>query len=223
MPVYSEIAQGADLSIVATVTERRGKNTNQSTMTVLAREGISATEGELVRAVRETQPNSNGLAATPEAFSYELAALERAPSGVSELIGEPTTARALPDATNVVQLPVPRSRQRTPDTWLKAILCRLGIHSGPWIYAVAHVCVQSRDCGRCGSVHVRTKHQYEWHYIHDGACKQVKDCGRCDAAKGERTEHEWGADYDVDRSADREGHRGERCGKVEEWTVSDGD
>ncbi|MDP6800363.1 MAG: hypothetical protein QF744_11145 [SAR202 cluster bacterium] len=196
-------------------------NPNQSTLHVLAREGISVTEGELIRAAGETHPNSNGSAIAPVAVPFQFATLERAPLSASDLISEPNAASASPGATSLAQLPVRRDRQRTPETWVKAILCRLGIHNGPWIYAVEHVCVQSRECGRCGSVHVRTKHQHEWRYIREGACKQVKNCGRCDAAKGERTRHEWGATYDV--AGDKEAHDCQRCGKVEKWTVSDGD
>ncbi len=47
MPAHSEIVPGADLSIEAITTERRDMNFNRSALDVLARDGISVTEGVL--------------------------------------------------------------------------------------------------------------------------------------------------------------------------------
>ena len=105
-------------------------------------------------------------------------------------------------------------------------LCRLGIHRGPWVYPHEGNCTQSRACARCGATHTRTKHQREWHYIRERTCEQVRSCGRCDAANGERTRHDWGETYDLERrwwQNEKRAHRCLRCGVVEEWTVSDAD
>ena len=119
-----------------------------------------------------------------------------------------------------------RDKDRTRVPWYLAMLCRLGMHEGQWTYAAEGDCTQGRECGRCGSVHVRTQHQREWHYIRARACEQVRSCGRCNVANGERTSHEWGETYGVETrwwQGGREGHRCLRCGLVEEWTVNDGD
>ena len=120
------------------------------------------------------------------------------------------------------QLVTRRGRQRTPKSWLMAVLCRLGMHGGRWAYVAEGNCTQGRECGRCGSVYVRTKHQREWRYIRKCTCEQIRSCRRCNAANGERTRHEkWSESWDV--GGDERAHRCLRCGVVEEWTVSDVD
>jgi len=131
-----------------------------------------------------------------------------------------------PRAAGEAQLVTRRGRQRTPKPWLSVVMCRLGMHDGQWAYAAKGNCTQGRECERCGSVHVRARHQREWRYIRAGSCEQVRKCGRCSDANGERTSHKWGEDYDIETrwwQGSREGHRCLRCGVVEEWTVNDGD
>lgn len=85
-----------------------------------------------------------------------------------------------------------RGRQRTPKPWLMAGLCRLGLHQGQWAFVAQGNCTQGRECGRCGSVHVRTKHQREWRYTSQSTCEQERTC-RCNALSSYRTKHqpEW--------------------------------
>ena len=138
---------------------------------------------------------------------------------------------------------VTRGWQRTPKPWLKAGLCRLGIHEGPWAYVAGGNCTQGRECGRCGSVHARTKHRQEWRYDGHRSCSQVWICSRCnrtkvihlvggvdvprhsryvDAPLRYRTRHEnWSEAWDA--GGDKMAHLCLRCGVVEKWTVSDGD
>jgi len=120
------------------------------------------------------------------------------------------------------QLVTRRGRQRTPKSWLMAVLCRSGMHKGQWAYVAEGNCTQGRECERCGSVHVRTKHQREWRYIRERTCEQVQSCRRCNAANGERTSHEWGESWQTKSSwwqSEQRAHRCKRCGEVEEWTV----
>ena len=124
------------------------------------------------------------------------------------------------------QLVTRRGRQKRPKPWLMAVLCHLGVHEGQWAYAVESHCTQGRECGRCGSVHVRTKHQREWRYMRERTCEQVRSCTRCSAANGERTSHEWSESWEPETrwwQSSKEAHRCLRCGKVEEWTVDCGD
>ena len=117
-------------------------------------------------------------------------------------------------------------RQRTPEPWLMAVVCRVGIHKGLWEYAARRDCTQGRECARCGCVSVRLNHQRGWFYVRDRACEQIRSCGRCKVADGKRTSHEWSESWDLETSwwqGDREAHRCLRCGKEEEWTVNDGD
>ena len=145
-----------------------------------------------------------------------------------------TTTRKTMDTDEVVgeraadpsetQLLTRRRRQRKPKSPLKAALCLLGIHKGSWVYVAEGNCLQGRECGRCGSAHVRTKHQGEWRYIRERACQQVHRCGRCNDVDGKTVKHEWGEAYDIKArwwQGSKEGHRCLRCGNVEEWTVND--
>ena len=123
------------------------------------------------------------------------------------------------------QLVTRRGRQRTPTPWLMSVVCRLGVHQGQWAYVAEGNCPEWRECGRCGSVHVRTKHQREWRYVSDGRCEQAQLCTRCEAASGDRIEHLWGDSWEVETSwwqGNKEAHRCLRCGVVKEWTVSYG-
>ena len=119
-----------------------------------------------------------------------------------------------------------RGRQRTPEPWLMAVVCRVGIHRGLWEYAAKRDCTQGRECARCGCVSVRSRHHREWQYLQDRSCLQIRNCERCNVPNGERTRHEWSESWEIDPGrwgSDREAHRCLRCGEVEEWTVSDGD
>ena len=145
---------------------------------------------------------------------------------LGKAIDEAAAACALPGATGVAQLVIRRGRQRTPKPWLMAALCRFGMHEGQWAYVAEGKCTQARECGRCGSVHVRASHQREWRYLRESTCEQVRSCGRCSDANGERTSHKWGEDYDIETrwwQGSREGHRCLRCGAEEEWNVGCGD
>ena len=138
--------------------------------------------------------------------------------------GEPVGA--FPGATGEAQLLTRRGRQRTPKPWLRAVLCRLGMHHGQWAFVAEGNCAQGRECGRCGSVHVRARHRREWCYLRESTCEQVRKCGRCSDANSERTSHEWGEDYDIETrwwQGSKEGHRCLRCGAEEEWHVDCGD
>ena len=129
-------------------------------------------------------------------------------------------------ATDEAQLVTGSGRQTTPMPWLMSLLCRLGLHDGRWGFAAEGNCTQGRECERCGSVHVRTKHQLEWQYIRERNCGQVRTCMRCNATKGERNSHDWSESYVVERRAwqgDKAAHHCIRCGVVEQWTVNDGD
>ena len=139
---------------------------------------------------------------------------------------EAAAAAALPGATGEAQLATRRGRQRTPKPWLMAVLCRLGIHQGQGVYVTEGNCTQEAECGRCGSVHVGTKHQREWRYIRERTCEQVRSCSRCNAANGERTSHEWSETWEPETrwwQSEKGAHRCVRCGVVEGWTVDDGD
>ena len=130
-------------------------------------------------------------------------------------------AGAFPKAAGEAQLVTPRGRQRMPKPWLMAVLCRLGMHEGLWAYVAEGNCTLGRECERCESVHVRTKHQREWRYVADAACGQLKVCKRCLAPNGSRTRHQaWSTEWDV---GDERAHRCLRCGVVEKWSTADSD
>ena len=119
-----------------------------------------------------------------------------------------------------------RGRQRTPKPWLMAVMCGVGLHDGSWEYTAAGDCVQGRECRRCGTVHIRSKHQREWRYVRDGACHQVRNCERCSDTDGGRTTHEWSETWEPETrwwQSSKEAHRCLRCREEEEWTVNDGD
>jgi len=101
--------------------------------------------------------------------------------------------------------------------WYAAMLCRLGIHSGKWVYVAEGNCRQLRVCGRCGKTGVRTKHQRQWQYIYSGLCEQAKVCPRCGASTGHRTRHEWGGAWDTGNWWNNKAHECTRCGVVEKW------
>ena len=136
-------------------------------------------------------------------------------------VDEAATACALPWATGEAQLVPRRSRQRTSKSWLMAVLWRLGMHEGQWVYVAESSCTQGLECGRCGSVNVRTKHEREWRYISERTCEQARSCRRCNAANGERTLHRWSVSWEPETrwwQSDKGAHRCLRCGVVEEWT-----
>ena len=119
-----------------------------------------------------------------------------------------------------------RGRQRTPKPWPMAVLCRLGMHQGQWAFVAEGRCTQGRECGRYGSVPVRTEHQREWRYVRARSCGMARECIRCHTTDKHGVRHEWGKTYVVARrwwGGDKEAHRCLRCGEVEEWTVNDGD
>ena len=128
-------------------------------------------------------------------------------------------ARSLPAegalATGETQLVTRRGRQRTPKPWLMAVLCRMGLHKGPWAFVAEGNCAQGRECERCGSVHVRTKHQREWVYVSEQTCEQLRTCMRCKDTNCERTKHEWSNSWIV--SGAKMAHRCEHCGVEETW------
>ena len=111
----------------------------------------------------------------------------------------------------------------TPKPRLKAVLCLVGIHGGPWAYVAEISCSQGRECRRCGAVHARTRHQREWQYSAADKCLQDRICVRCADVNKTRTKHEdWGPTYSIESETDA--HECVRCGKVESWsTASDGD
>ena len=136
-----------------------------------------------------------------------------------KVVGKPVAAPEVEQRSKSIDEGAPAPRRRVP-AWM-AVLCGLGIHEGQWVYPHEGNCTQGRGCGRCGSVHVRTKHQREWCYIRAGACGQVRSCGRCNAANGERTRHEWGETWEPETrwwQSDKMAHQCLRCGVVEEWT-----
>ena len=114
-----------------------------------------------------------------------------------------------------------KGRQRTPEPWLMAVVCRVGIHKGLWEYAAEGDCTQGRECARCGCVSVRSRHQREWRFVRDRACQQIRNCERCNVPNGDRTRHEnWSKSWDVEGTS-KMAHRCLRCEEVVEWTVSD--
>ena len=136
---------------------------------------------------------------------------------------EAAVAGGFPWWTVEAHLGTRRGRQRTPKSWLMGVLCRLGMHDGRWAYIAEGSCTQGRECGRSGSVHVRTKHQREWRYKLEGSCFQIRVCARCADVNKTRTQHEkWGPTYSVD--SDTDAHDCLRCGEMNSWsTASDGD
>ncbi len=62
-------------------------SSNQSALDALAREGIPMTEEQLLSATQNTRSNRNEAATAPQAPSYDLAALEKAPWSILELNG----------------------------------------------------------------------------------------------------------------------------------------
>ena len=177
-------------------------NSNRSALDALAQEGILMTEEQLLKETQKVQSNGNGV--TPShskvqvvynnGISPTTTAGNTKPSSGRPHEGSAQSrpaASALPGATGEAQLVTRRGRQRTPKPWLMAVLCRLGMHEGPWAFVAEGNCTQGRECVRCGSVHARTRHE------------------------------KWGASYSVGQ--DREAHQCERCGVVEEWTLSDPD
>ena len=119
-----------------------------------------------------------------------------------------------------------RDEDRTRLPWYMAVLCRVAIHRGQWIYLAEGPCTQMRECPRCGCTKVRTKHQREWRYIRERTCEQIRSCRQCNATNGERTSHEWSESWEAEArwwQGEKWGHRCLRCGVVEEWTVYDGD
>ncbi len=124
-------------------------------------------------------------------------------------------AVALPGATGEAEIVTRKGRQRTPKPWLMSVLCRSAIHKGQWAFVVEGNCTQGRECGRCGSVHARTKHERLWVYTSEGSCLQVKNCLRCNISEGEGTNHQsWSG-----ISGSRE--RCDRCGIVRDISYDD--
>ena len=157
---------------------------------------------------------------TDKVVSEQLAAPAVEQPG--KAMDEAAVADGFPWWTVEAQLGTRRGRQRTPKPWLMAVLCRLRIHRGRWPYVAEGNCTQGRECGRCGSVHVRTKHQRVWQYVDDGHCVQLKVCKRCIASNGSRTRHPaWSEEWVV--SEDVRAHRCLLCGVVEEWELGDPD
>ena len=234
MPTQSKIVPGTDLSIAAITTERRGMSSNRSALDALAQEGIVMTEEQLLREAQKVPSNGNGSTPAPakEQMAYNngtspsMTAVKAKPSSEGPQRGsEPSrpTAVVCPEATGEAQLVTRRGRQRTPKPWLMTVLCRLGIHRGPWSYLAEGDCTQGRECGRCGAVHVHTKHYRGWQYKREGSCSQIRVCTRCADVNKYRTKHEaWGDTYSID--SDTDAHECVRCGRVLTWsTASDGD
>ena len=151
------------------------------------------------RKTPETDKVVRDPAADPAAEQQGKAISEAAPVGT------------LPRATGEAQPLTPRGRQRTPKPWLSAVMCRLGMHEGPWAYVAEGNCTYGRECRRCGSVHARTRHWHVWRYIGELTCEQVLSCRRCDAANGERTSHQRGWRYLRESTCEQERKCG-RCG-----------
>jgi hypothetical protein len=102
--------------------------------------------------------------------------------------------------------------------WYLEMLCRIRCHRGQWSYLAEGDCKQMRVCQRCGKADMRIRHQRQWHYVREGDCFQDKTCLRCAETNNHRTRHVWGTTYSTGWS--QEAHQCERCGKVEEWTVT---
>ena len=104
----------------------------------------------------------------------------------------PPTQDPYPSKGGLRTVPPGGSKTTSRRRWhlLPKGLCRIGIHRGEWRYLSEGNCTQGLECGRCGSVHGRTKHQREWRYVDDGACGQLKVCKRCIASNGSRTRHQ---------------------------------
>jgi hypothetical protein len=102
--------------------------------------------------------------------------------------------------------------------WYAVTLCRLGIHSGKWVYVTDGNCSQLKVCGRCGKTRVRTKHQREWRYIEDRNCDQVRNCKRCGEATRHRVKHIWDPWYEA--GPDTRERDCSRCGKQETYHPS---
>ena len=171
-------------------------SSNQSVLDVLAQEGIPMTEEQLIGATQKMQSNGNGAAPAQTKGRVEMShgPGQLAATGHTKPVsGPPRWNPEQPSAAEVglavceVPLVTPSGRQGTPKPWLMAVLCRLGMHGGWWAFVVEGNCTQGRECGRCGSVHVRTKHRLEWRYKHkwtselsERNCEQVRTCRRCD-------------------------------------------
>ena len=118
-----------------------------------------------------------------------------------------------PNLTDNFELPESKTDRKS--SWPKRMLCRLGIHSGVWVFPIEANCKQLKVCTRCGKTLHRIKHNRKWLYIKEGACEQVKTCLRCDEKGKQRTEHIWGPTYSA---GSQDAHDCTRCKKHESWT-----
>jgi len=173
---------------------------NHTVLEALAKEGIRITEEELLRELERAPrefTSRNGAVAYPHGLRNG-----KTEEGPQQLTLEPNTnttqlAESRPVAPHFAQAtdqPTPLSGQgqdRTRVTWYKAVLCRLGIHEGPWRYLAEGHCSQTRTCERCETTKVRTTHQREWRYDWERICLQTRICTRCNAPSWTRTEHPW--------------------------------
>jgi len=200
---------------------------NHTVLEALAKEGIRITEEELLRELERAPrefTSRNGAVAYPHGLRNG-----KTEEGPQQLTLEPNTsttqlAESRPVAPHFAQAtdqPTPLSGQgqdRTRVTWYKAVLCRLGIHEGPWRYLAEGHCSQTRTCERCETTKVRTTHQREWRYTWQCTwnltCDQVKICRQCNATTGYRTRHKWGESWYVGSLG---AHQCLRCEVLETW------
>jgi len=99
-----------------------------------------------------------------------------------------------------------------------AVLCRIGIHQGKWVYLTISNCHQLKVCRYCRVTLGRIKHQREWQYVRKGACEQERVCRQCSEINGRRIKHDWGPVYSV--SWGRDAHKCARCGEVQTWAAT---
>ena len=165
-------------------------SSNRSTLDALAQEGIPMTEEQLISEAQKirSDPNSaipalaKGQRAYNDSTSPTMTTVNAEPSN-GRLHGESAQLRpavgVLPRASGEARLLVPRGRQRTPNPRLIGALCLLGIHKGRWAFVADGDCTQGRECGRCGAVDVRTRHDYKWRYESAMSCTEHRACVRC--------------------------------------------
>lgn len=135
---------------------------------------------------------------------------------MTELLRTPVVdieASTGPDITDKFELPTSKTDKRI--SWPKRMFCRLGLHSGVWVFPIEANCTQLRMCTRCGKTQQRIKHNRKWLYIKEGACQQVKTCLRCDEKGNQRTTHVWGPTYSA---GSQDAHDCTRCREHESWS-----
>lgn len=135
---------------------------------------------------------------------------------MTELLRKPVVNIEPTDEPNLTdKFELPENKVDRKISWLKRMLCRLGIHSGVWVFPIEANCKQLRVCTRCGKTRQRIKHNRKWLYVKEEACQQIKTCLRCDERGKLRTKHVWGPTYSV---GSKDAHDCVRCKEHETWT-----